>query len=208
MSLAERVIDLNHWYEDLPVDRRIFVYPGVLLAGALLNNHWFGSPIGLVSVLAVLALVAIRKSYTSGWLAAQAGGPSVNQGRPSSPAQFTAPAPASRPVEPTSAAPPTAKVAVAPPPVVLRPAAAPPVAAAPPPPVPPRPATVVQPAPVQPSATFVPDRQAWKPAPPPIAPAPAVNAQPEVVARTSPPPSRKSEKRAARRKHENDQHRP
>ena len=77
MTLAERLIDLNRWYEALPDGQRILVYPAVLVAAGLINTRWTGSPFGAVLLLTVLALIAVRRSYTSGWLGSRvaAGGP-------------------------------------------------------------------------------------------------------------------------------------
>jgi MYXO-CTERM domain-containing protein len=65
MTLAERVNDLNRWYEALPEPRRILVYPVVLLAAGAINMHWTGSPFGLVFLLALVVLFALRRSYTA-----------------------------------------------------------------------------------------------------------------------------------------------
>jgi hypothetical protein len=77
MTLAERLFDLNRWYEALPDGQRILVYPAVLVAAGLINTRWTGSPFGAVLLLTVLALIAVRRSYTSGWLGSRvaAGGP-------------------------------------------------------------------------------------------------------------------------------------
>ena len=77
MTLADRLIDLNRWYEGLPDTRRVFVYPAVLVAAGLVNTRLTGAPIGWVSLSALVALFVVRRSYVSGWLAAQApaGGP-------------------------------------------------------------------------------------------------------------------------------------
>jgi hypothetical protein len=71
MTLADRLIDLNHWYEGLPDGRRVFVYPAVLVVAGYVNTRLTGAPIGLVSLSALVALVAVRRSYISGWLAAR-----------------------------------------------------------------------------------------------------------------------------------------
>ncbi len=77
MALAERLIDLNRWYEALPDGQRVLVYPAVLVAAGIINSRWTGSPFGLVLLLTVVALITIRRSYISGWLASRvaAGGP-------------------------------------------------------------------------------------------------------------------------------------
>ncbi len=65
------LIDLNQRYEAMPDPRRIWVYPAVLLiAGAInmmLTIH-YGFPFGLLFLLALLALVAVRAPYTAGRL--------------------------------------------------------------------------------------------------------------------------------------------
>jgi hypothetical protein len=71
MTLADRLIDLNRWYEGLPDTRRVFVYPAVLVAAGFVNNRLTGAPIGWVSLSALVALIVVRRSYVSGWLAAQ-----------------------------------------------------------------------------------------------------------------------------------------
>jgi hypothetical protein len=72
MTLADRLIDLNRWYEGLPEGRRIFVYPAVLVAAGFVNTRLTGAPIGFVSLSALAALIVIRRSYVSGWLASHA----------------------------------------------------------------------------------------------------------------------------------------
>jgi MYXO-CTERM domain-containing protein len=62
MTFAERVIELNRWYDSLPEPRRIMVYPAVLLAAGAINMHWTGSPFGLVFLLALAVLFVLRRS--------------------------------------------------------------------------------------------------------------------------------------------------
>ena len=71
MTLADRLIDLNRWYEGLPDGRRVFVYPAVLVAAGFVNTRLTGAPIGWVSLSALVALIVVRRSYVSGWLASQ-----------------------------------------------------------------------------------------------------------------------------------------
>ena len=80
------VIDLNHRYEAMPEGRRFWVIPAVLLIAGAINmlltiGHHF--PFGLLFLLALLALVAIRAPYVAGWLepsgnVGQVGGPGNN----------------------------------------------------------------------------------------------------------------------------------
>nr|WP_294556028.1 hypothetical protein [uncultured Rhodopila sp.] len=72
MTLADRLIDLNRWYEGLPDGRRVFVYPAVLVGAGFINTRLTDAPIGWVSLSALVALVVIRRSYISGWLASRA----------------------------------------------------------------------------------------------------------------------------------------
>jgi hypothetical protein len=64
------VVDLNRRYDAMPESRRFWVYPAVLLAAGAINmlltigNHF---PFGLLFLLVLLALVAIRAPYTAGW---------------------------------------------------------------------------------------------------------------------------------------------
>ncbi len=192
MTLADRLIDLNRWYEELPDDRRIFVYPGVLLVAALVNARWTGSPFGWLFFGALAALVVIRRSYVSGYLKSEA----LADG----PAARSAPAPRAF-VPPPAPVPPTAKPVPAPAPtaspVAAQPAARPaPPPAAPPPPAPP-------PVAAQPVA-----RPAPQPAAPPVVPsAPTVDGPRPVPAaaaastkKTAAPPPRKHDGRSGRRK--------
>jgi outer membrane biosynthesis protein TonB len=170
MTFPERVIELNRWYDSLPEPRRILVYPAVLLAAGAINMHWTGSPFGLVFLLTLAMLFALRRSYTAGWVKAEAatGGPAgalehqpkieppafkapVVAEKPAAPAAQPAPQPAPQPASQAvpQAAPQAAPV---PPPAaaapVVRPAAAAPAPVAPPAPAP-APAPAAQPAAVQ-----------------------------------------------------------
>src|SRR4051812_19314967 len=109
MTFPERVIELNRWYASLPEPRRILVYPAVLLAAGAINMHWTGSPFGMVFLLALVVLFALRRSYTAGWIKppAAADGSSAaleHQPKVEAPA-MKAPAPAAQPA-PTPQAPP------------------------------------------------------------------------------------------------------
>ncbi|WP_193540103.1 hypothetical protein, partial [Rhodopila globiformis] len=67
MTLAERVNDLNRWYEALPESRRILVYPAVLVAAGVIDTHRTGAPFGMVFLAALVLLFALRRSYIAGW---------------------------------------------------------------------------------------------------------------------------------------------
>ena len=65
------VVDLNRRYEAMPESRRFWVYPAVLLIGGALNMMLtiaYGFPFGLLFLLVLLALVAVRAPYAAGWL--------------------------------------------------------------------------------------------------------------------------------------------
>ena len=71
---SDRLIDLNLRYEAMPESRRIWVYPAVLLIGGAINMMLtiaFGFPFGLLFLLTLLALIAVRAPYTAGWLKPQ-----------------------------------------------------------------------------------------------------------------------------------------
>jgi len=194
MTIADRLTDLNRWYEGLPDDRRIFVYPGVLLAAALVNARWTGSPFGWVFFAALAALVVIRRSYVSGYLKSEAlaDGPAAKAA--SAPRAFVPPPAPVQPVAKPAPAP--APVA---PPVVAQPAAAPAPQAAPPPPAAPAPvaaqpaAKPAPPPPVHPAVASTPtvDGPAPRPVPAAAAATPKKNVQ---------PPPRKNDGRSGRRK--------
>jgi hypothetical protein len=62
---------LNRWYDSLPEDRQFWVLPVVLLVAGFINmmltlSHAF--PFGLLFLLVVLALVALRLPYARGWV--------------------------------------------------------------------------------------------------------------------------------------------
>jgi hypothetical protein len=62
---------LNRWYDNLPEDRQFWVVPVVLLVAGFVNMmltlaHAF--PFGLLFLLALLALAAIRVPFIRGWL--------------------------------------------------------------------------------------------------------------------------------------------
>jgi len=67
---AHWVVDLNRRYDAMPESRRFWVFPAVLvIAGAvnMLLTIGNGFPFGLLFLLALLALVAIRAPYAAGW---------------------------------------------------------------------------------------------------------------------------------------------
>jgi hypothetical protein len=201
MTFAERVNDLNRWYEALPEPRRVLVYPAVLLAAGAINMHWTGSPFGMVFLLTLLVLFALRRSYIAGWFKepAAAGSPAAREHQPKTPPPAFKP-PAAQPVakdptpfvKPEPAAPPPAERRAAPaevaapvvsekpaqiPTAPARPQAAPvpppAAAAAAPAPVSNPPAAAAAPAPVPPPAAPV---AAPAPVPPPVAAAAPVSA--------------------------------
>ena len=64
------VLNLNRWYDALPESRRLWVFPAVLLIGGATNMKLtiaFGFPFGLLFLLTLLLLVAVRAPYTAGW---------------------------------------------------------------------------------------------------------------------------------------------
>jgi hypothetical protein len=68
---ADQLVEINLWYEALPDARRIWVYPGVLLIAGAINMMMtisYGFPFGILFLLALLALIAVRAPYTAGWL--------------------------------------------------------------------------------------------------------------------------------------------
>jgi outer membrane biosynthesis protein TonB len=188
MTIADRLTELNRWYEDLPDDRRIFVYPGVLLVAALVNARWFGTPFGWLFFATLAALFVIRRSHVSGYLKTEAlaGGPvaaAAHRAEPAAaPRAFVAqPAPVQPVVKP------------APAPVATQAAARPTPQPAPPPPVAAQP--VAKPAPQPPvqqaAATPTVDGPAPHSAPAAAASSPKKNV---------PPPPRKNDGRSGRRK--------
>jgi hypothetical protein len=207
MTLADRLIDLNRWYEALPDGRRVFVYPAVLVAAGFVNTRLTGSPIGWVSVSALAALVAARRSYVSGWLASRvpAGGP-VAAVRPRAAAETVAPAALAKP-EPVR---PIAAVAPKPEPVVPVAVERQPAAPAAPvhaPVIPPAAAPVA----AQPIARAAPEQVApvEVPAPKPVARVEAATATPPAPAhdnhakggkRGNTPPGRKQDGKSGKRK--------
>ncbi len=65
------VYDLNLWYEGLPETRQPWVFAVVLIVAGGLNmllTIHAGFPFGLLFLLALLAIVAIRAPYEAGWL--------------------------------------------------------------------------------------------------------------------------------------------
>ncbi|MBV9653236.1 MAG: hypothetical protein JOZ42_01600 [Acetobacteraceae bacterium] len=66
------VTNVNRWYDGLPETRSAWVPVGVLLIAGALNMIFtvkYGFPFGLLFLLALLALIAIRAPYSAGWLA-------------------------------------------------------------------------------------------------------------------------------------------
>jgi hypothetical protein len=65
------VYDLNLWYDGVPELRRPYVILAVLMVAGGLNmllTIHSGFPFGLLFLLAVLGMVAIRMPYVAGWL--------------------------------------------------------------------------------------------------------------------------------------------
>jgi hypothetical protein len=63
------VIDLNHRYEALPEAQKFWVYPAILLVAGLINmmlTIGTGFSFGLLVLVVLLALVAIRAPYVAG----------------------------------------------------------------------------------------------------------------------------------------------
>jgi hypothetical protein len=72
---AGGLIELNRRYEAIPEQRRFWVYPTVLLIGGAVNMMLtiaYGFPFGLLFLLTLLALIAVRAPYAAGWLTAPA----------------------------------------------------------------------------------------------------------------------------------------
>ena len=67
---ANWLVDLNRRYDAMPETRRFWVYPVVLLIGGAVNmilTIAYGFPFGLLFLLVLLCLVAIRAPYAAGW---------------------------------------------------------------------------------------------------------------------------------------------
>ena len=67
------LLDLNRRYDAMPEKSRFWVYPTVLLIGAAINMALtiaYGFPFGLLFLLVLLCLVAIRAPYAAGSLRA------------------------------------------------------------------------------------------------------------------------------------------
>ncbi|WP_428490418.1 hypothetical protein [Rhodopila sp.] len=67
---ANWLVDLNRRYDAMPDMRRFWVYPVVLLIGGAVNmvlTIAYGFPFGLLFLLVLLCLVAIRAPYAAGW---------------------------------------------------------------------------------------------------------------------------------------------
>jgi len=70
---ADWLIDLNRRYDAMPELQRFWVLPAVLLIAGAINmllTIGSGFPFGLIFLLALLAMVAMRVLYTAGWLRA------------------------------------------------------------------------------------------------------------------------------------------
>jgi hypothetical protein len=77
------VIDLNHRYEALPEAQRFWVYPAILVVAGLINmmlTIGVGFPFGLLVLVVLLALVAVRAPFVVGlFKTANATGSEVGQ---------------------------------------------------------------------------------------------------------------------------------
>jgi hypothetical protein len=68
---ADWLVDLNRRYDAMPEPRRFWVFPLILLVAGALNmllTIWVGFPFGLIFLLALVAVVAVRAPYTVGLL--------------------------------------------------------------------------------------------------------------------------------------------
>lgn len=75
---ADGLYRLNRWYDRLSEVQQIGVLMAVLLGAGVINmllTIFGGFPFGLLFLLALLALVAIRGPYKAGWLKPPAEGP-------------------------------------------------------------------------------------------------------------------------------------
>ena len=72
---ANWLVDLNRRYDAMPEAWRFWVYPVVLLVGGAINmilTIAYGFPFGLLFLLVLLCLVAIRAPYAAGWFRSEA----------------------------------------------------------------------------------------------------------------------------------------
>jgi hypothetical protein len=68
---VDRLVDINRWLDALQPSERIWVYTAILLVAGAINmlltiHHEF--PFGLLFLLTLLALVAMRAPHAAGWL--------------------------------------------------------------------------------------------------------------------------------------------
>lgn len=66
------VRDLNHRYDAMPETRRFWIFPAILLIAGGINMALTianGFPFGILFLLVLLVLVAIRAPYAAGWFA-------------------------------------------------------------------------------------------------------------------------------------------
>ncbi|HQT79538.1 MAG TPA: hypothetical protein PLD10_21040 [Rhodopila sp.] len=64
--------DLNHRYDAMPEARRVWIFPAILLIAGGINMALTianGFPFGILFLLVLLVLVAIRAPYAAGWFA-------------------------------------------------------------------------------------------------------------------------------------------
>ena len=68
---APWLVNINRRYDALPEARRFWVFPAVLVIAGAINMMLTidsGFPFGLLFLLALLALVAIRAPFAAGWI--------------------------------------------------------------------------------------------------------------------------------------------
>jgi hypothetical protein len=77
---ADWLFNLNRRYDSMPELRRFWVFPVILLVAGTLNmllTIWAGFPFGLIFLLAIFALVAMRAPYAAGLLKSPPSGSAV-----------------------------------------------------------------------------------------------------------------------------------
>ena len=86
MTFAERVTDWNRWYDGLPQEWRfqLILWPLIILGACnmLLSVSSVGFPFGLLVLLGVLFVAAVRVPYILGWITPAHASPSGEPGTP------------------------------------------------------------------------------------------------------------------------------
>ena len=86
MTFAERVTDWNHWYDGLPQEWRfqLILWPLVILGviNMLLSLSSVGFPFGLLVLLGILFVAAVRVPFILGWVTPAHALPSGEPGAP------------------------------------------------------------------------------------------------------------------------------